>query len=240
MRQDHRPYFIKKLSETLNRVYAERFLYPHFDQVGTGCRLTNPKWFEVNGPGIRLGDHIHMMATRDNPVRFSVWSDGERAGSIRLGDYCIVLPGARISSASGVVLGANCMLASNAYITDADWHDIYNRNSAPGGSAEVVLEDNVWLGDSVIVCKGVRIGRNSVAGAGAVVVDDVPANVVVAGNPARVVKELDPDRKLVTRATLFEGDVSYAEYIDAFDREILGHNTIGRWLQSKIAPNPES
>jgi acetyltransferase-like isoleucine patch superfamily enzyme len=240
MRQDHRPYLIKKLSGQLNRLYTERFLFPHFDHVGVGARVTNPRYFDVHGPRIRLGDHIHMMATRDNQVRFSVWTDGERSGSISLGDYSIILPGARISSACGVVLGKNCMMASNSYITDADWHDIYNRSSAPGGSGSVVLEDNVWLGDSVIVTKGVRIGCNSVAGAGAVVADDVPPNVVVAGNPARVVKELDPDRDFVTRATLFEGAVPYENFIDAFDREVLGENTVGRWIQSMILPGRDS
>jgi len=240
MRQDHRPYLVKKFTSAVNRLFAERFLYPHFDEVGVGCQITNPRQFDVNGPRIRLGNYIHMMATRDNPVRFSVWTDGERSGSIALEDYCIVLPGARISSACGVVVGKNCMMASNSYITDADWHDVYNRNSAPGGVGSVVLEDNVWLGDSVIVCKGVRIGRNSVIGAGAVVTSDIPPNVVAAGNPARVVKELDAEREFVTRATLFEGPVPYESFLDDFDREILGNNTVARWLQSILLPDRTS
>jgi hypothetical protein len=132
------------------------------------------------------------------------------------------------------------MMASNSYITDADWHDIYNRNLAPGGSRSVVLEDNVWLGDGVIVCKGVRIGRNSVVGAGAVVVGDVPSHVVVAGNPARVVKELDPEREFVTRASLFDGPESYESFVEGFDREVLGGNTIASWLQSMILPDRET
>ncbi len=240
MRQDHRPYLIKRLAGVFGNLYAKRFLFPHFDHVGVGARVTNPRSFDVHGPRIRLGDHVHMMATPDNQVRFFVWTDGDRSGSISVGDYCIVLPGARISSACGVVLGKNCMMASNSYITDADWHDIYNRNSAPGGSSSVVLEDNVWLGDSVIVTKGVRIGRNSVVGAGAVVVDDVPPNVVVAGNPARIVKELDADADFVTRASLFEGVIPYERFIDDFDKEVLGSNTFGRWLQSLFLPTRES
>jgi acetyltransferase-like isoleucine patch superfamily enzyme len=240
MRKDHRPFAVKRFAATLNRLYAERFLYPHFDHVGSGCRVTNPRHFDVSGPKIRMGDNIHMMATRDNPVRFSVWSDRASSGSITIGDCCIVLPGARISSACGVVIGHSCMMASNSYITDADWHDIYNRNLAPGGSRSVVLEDNVWLGDGVIVCKGVRIGRNSVVGAGAVVVADVPSHVVVAGNPARVVKELDPEREFVTRASLFDGPESYESFVEGFDREVLGGNTIASWLQSMILPDRET
>jgi maltose O-acetyltransferase len=55
----------------------------------------------------------------------------------------------------------------------------------------IVIEDNVWLGGSAILLPGVRIGRNSVVGAGAVVTRSIPANTVVAGNPARVIREID-------------------------------------------------
>jgi maltose O-acetyltransferase len=52
----------------------------------------------------------------------------------------------------------------------------------------VVVGDNVWIGASAIVLKGVTIGENAVIGAGAVVASDVPANAVVAGNPAKLVR----------------------------------------------------
>jgi maltose O-acetyltransferase len=58
-------------------------------------------------------------------------------------------------------------------------------------SAEpIVIGDNVWLGGGVIVCPGVTIGENTVVGAGAVVVRDLPANVIAVGNPARVLREI--------------------------------------------------
>lgn len=53
------------------------------------------------------------------------------------------------------------------------------------------IGNNVWLGGGVIVCPGVTIGDNSVIGAGSVVTKDVPANVVAAGNPCRVIRALD-------------------------------------------------
>jgi maltose O-acetyltransferase len=56
----------------------------------------------------------------------------------------------------------------------------------------IVIADNVWLGGGVIVCPGVTIGENTVVGAGAVVIRDLPANVVAVGNPARVVRHLTP------------------------------------------------
>jgi maltose O-acetyltransferase len=54
----------------------------------------------------------------------------------------------------------------------------------------ITVADNVWLGGGVIVCPGVSIGENTVVGAGAVVIRDLPANVVAVGNPARVVRSL--------------------------------------------------
>ena len=53
----------------------------------------------------------------------------------------------------------------------------------------IVIEDNVWLGGGAIILPGVRIGQNAVVGAGTVVSRSVPANTVVAGNPARVIRE---------------------------------------------------
>jgi maltose O-acetyltransferase len=55
----------------------------------------------------------------------------------------------------------------------------------------IVIEDNVWLGGGAILLPGIKIGRNAVVGAGAVVTRSVPENVVVAGNPARVIREID-------------------------------------------------
>lgn len=56
----------------------------------------------------------------------------------------------------------------------------------------IVIKDNVWLGGGVIVGPGVTIGENTVVGAGAVVVKDLPANVVAVGNPARVIRQISP------------------------------------------------
>lgn len=55
----------------------------------------------------------------------------------------------------------------------------------------IVIEDNAWIGGGAILLPGVRIGINAVVGAGAVVTRSVPANTVVAGNPARVIREID-------------------------------------------------
>ena len=67
-------------------------------------------------------------------------------------------------------------------------------NPDQGRSAAVLIEDDVFIGLNCLVLKGVTIGRGSVIGAASVVTKDVPAGVIVAGNPARVVRELNPER----------------------------------------------
>jgi acetyltransferase-like isoleucine patch superfamily enzyme len=59
----------------------------------------------------------------------------------------------------------------------------------------IVVEDDVWLGSSAVVTDGVRVGRGAVVAAGAVVTQDVPPHTVVAGVPARVVKEIDSNQR---------------------------------------------
>ena len=237
MRSDHRPLWLKRGFTTYHRFWARRFLYPQFESVGAGAIVFGPQHIEVNGPRVYLGHDIHMMATRDNPIRFTVYA--QPGGRIELGDYTIVLPGVRLSSASSIRVGKNCMFATNCYVTDADWHDVYDRTAAPGSTAEVVLEDNVWIGDSAIVCKGVTIGENSVIGAGAVVAGDIPRDSIAAGNPARVIRQLDPTRDMIRRESLFARDMSYEAWIAQFERYVLAPNTLGGWIRSKVLPTRE-
>jgi acetyltransferase-like isoleucine patch superfamily enzyme len=239
VRRDHRPLWLKRVSATYHQLWAQHFLHPQFDAIGRGLVVYGPQHIEVTGRNIRVGCDVHMMANRDKPIRFTSYADGKGGGAIDVGDYSIVLPGVRLASASSIRVGRNCMFATNAYVTDADWHDLYDRTAAPGGTAPVVLEDNVWIGDSAIVCKGVRVGENSVIGAGAVVTHDIASNSIAAGNPARVVRTLDPARALVRRESLFAGEVPWAQYIDGFERWVLTPNTIRTWLRSKLAPTRE-
>ena len=128
------------------------------------------------------------------------------------------------------------MLANGAYITDSDWHTIYDRTVRDERATPVTIGDNVWLGDHATVLKGVTIGENSVVAARAVVTKDVPANVVVAGNPAKVVKELDPERAFVTRMDYFKDPAELERFFDAINREVLAGNTLWRWLWSVVYP----
>ena len=80
------------------------------------------------------------------------------------------------------------------------------------------------------------IGENSIIGAGAVVVDDVPPNTIAAGNPARVVKRLDPNEEITTRDKWFSDLHKLARDIDYLDREMLRGNTFLHWLRHLLFP----
>ena len=157
----------------------------------------------VYGPNIHIGKNVTIAGANGIQTNLTTISFGGHEGCIKIGDNVLIMSGARVSSANEIIIGDDCMLANFCYIMDADWHDLNDRTSSPGRNAPVVLEKGVWIGDSAIVCKGVHIGENSVVGAGAVVRKDVPPNVVVIGNPAQIVKHLDPE-KIVTMGALYK------------------------------------
>ncbi|MGW8320198.1 MAG: acyltransferase [Thermodesulfobacteriota bacterium] len=236
MLRDHRPYRVKKAYLKLQDFYAEHFLRPQFTSLGKGHTFIRPWNVEVFGTPIQVGDYVNVIASRDRKVRLTVWTDRENPAGIRVGNYCLICPGVRLSSASEIVVGDNVMFAYGAYVTDSDWHDIYNRVAVVGKSAPVRIEDNAWIGDSVIVCKGVTIGENSVIGAGSVVTSSIPANTIAAGSPARVIRPLDADRKIKTRADWYADPAALFGEIDRIDREKLGENTYLDWIRSTLFP----
>jgi len=93
-------------------------------------------------------------------------------------------------------IGQHCYVASGCSIVDMDGHPIDAADRRAGkptpseGCEAIFIGDDVWIGFHAMILKGVTIGDRSVVAAGALVTKDVPADVVVAGNPARVVKSL--------------------------------------------------
>jgi acetyltransferase-like isoleucine patch superfamily enzyme len=235
LRRDHRPYAVKKLFLKWQQFYVRRFLRPQFDALGRGYHFMRPWYVELFGGPIELGRFATVIACADARVRLCVWPQREGEGWIHIGDYGLICPGVRISSACGITIGHSTMMANRVYLTDADWHDGYDR-TAPGRSAPVTIGDNVWLGDSVIVCKGVTIGANSIVGAGAVVVDDLPANVVAAGNPARVVRHLDAERAFTTRREWFADPARLSRDFQVWDQALLEGNSLAHWLRYLLRP----
>jgi acetyltransferase-like isoleucine patch superfamily enzyme len=90
-----------------------------------------------------------------------------------------------------IQIGERCLIGNYVNVIDNSFHDLEQRDRMPA-SKPVIIEDDVWLGTRAIVLPGVHIGCGAVVGASSVVTQDVPAWTVVAGNPARVVRQLTP------------------------------------------------
>lgn len=236
MRRDHRPYLAKRIHRAIEHAYAQYFIRPQLDALGEHFKVMKPWHLKVHGAGIRIGRAVHVITARDRRVVLTTWAHEGGNGRIDVGDYALLCPGVRIDSATHVEIAANCMIAAGAYLTDADWHDIYDRTRMVGTTRKITLEDNVWIGDGSIVCKGVTIGRNSVIGAGSVVSGDIPANVIAAGNPARAIRPLDPDREIVRREALLGDPAGLDARMDQLERYLHGSNTWHGWLRTLVRP----
>ena len=90
-----------------------------------------------------------------------------------------------------------------------------------------------------IILKGVTVGTGAIIGAGSVVMRSIPANCIAAGNPARVVRELDPARPIRKREELFLEPERMAREMDNLMRFILRENTVAGWLRSVVAPTKQ-
>lgn len=129
----------------------------------------------------------------------------QNCGKIFIGKYSFVGDETRIFSAKEVIIGNRVQIAHGCNIFDNNIHSlipaerhqeflIYTQQGTIKTfdlkENAVNIQDDVWIGACCIIMKGVTIGKNSIIGAGSVVVNNIPENVVAAGNPARVVKEL--------------------------------------------------
>lgn len=131
-------------------------------------------------------------------------------GDISIGEWCYVGEGARIWSAASVVIRDRVLISHNVNVFDSLTHPLNARQrhahfkailqtgharSIDLGEQPVIIDSDAWIGAGATILRGVRIGEGAIVGAGAVVAHDVPPHTIVAGNPARVIRELNPDER---------------------------------------------
>jgi acetyltransferase-like isoleucine patch superfamily enzyme len=150
------------------------------------------------GQGARVDADITILGD-DNVVEIGAWSTFNRtqvhirtsgASAIFGQTSGIAAAGFHLYEPGKIVLGDNCGVAADCWVSNSDLHPVYDditgRRINP--ARDVVLGDRVGLGLRVIVLRGARIGAKSLIGAGSVVRGRIPAGSLVTGNPAKVLR----------------------------------------------------
>lgn len=197
---------IQRIMMPIKKIWGRRILdkYAIIDQSvvdkGIYIRLDNPekRKFLTIGPNCIVAGHF-------------VFESAE--GYVIIGEHTYIGGGSFISR-SGIEIGNNVTIAWGGTFYDHDSHSldymkrrrdiddelndirngrnfIANKNWRDVNSKPIKICNDAWIGMNVIILKGVTVGEGAIVGAGSVVTRDVPAWTVVAGNPARVVKELN-------------------------------------------------
>jgi len=150
---------------------------------------------------IRVGNNTHL---KGELLTFA------HGGEISIGEYCYVGEQSHIWSAAHISIGDRVLISHNVNIFDSLTHPVNPRErhrhyreiitsghpvSIDLGEAPVCIRNDVWIGCLSIVLGGVTIGEGAIVGAGSVVSKDVPPFTIVAGNPAKFVRELSPDER---------------------------------------------
>ena len=152
-----------------------------------------------NPHAVVIGKHVSCYAG----CSFAIGDNGQ----CTIGDFTL-LNGALIMAEEKIQIGSHCLVSWNVGIADSDFHPLepaqrlidaqalapylQNRPARPTlKTVPVKICDNVWIGMNAVILKGVTIGENSVIAAGSVVTKSVEPNVIVAGNPATVVKKFN-------------------------------------------------
>lgn len=158
-----------------------------FASFGARTVLQTPIYLRGEGR-ISIGDDVcvgpgSVLQTLEGPGY---------AGTLEIGSGTSVAGTCVMSAARSIRIGRKVLMARNIYISDhIHAYDDPTRAVLDQGIARlepVVIEDGAWLGQNVVVCPGVTIGRGAVIGANAVVLEDVPAHSLAVGVPATVVR----------------------------------------------------
>ncbi len=183
-------YFVAKC----NYLYT-LWLTTAFKKIGNNVFIAYPLSLH-GGKYVTIGDNFGC----DQRLRLDAYDEflGDTFHpEITIGNNVSIQKDCHIGAINKIVIGNNVLLASKVYISDHSHGEVnIEAIKLPPSQRKlyskgpVIIEDNVWLGEGVVVLPNVTIGKNSIIGANAVVTKSIPANSVAAGNPARIIKEI--------------------------------------------------
>jgi acetyltransferase-like isoleucine patch superfamily enzyme len=164
-------------------------------KVGENFIVASPLYL-LGGKNISIGNNVSF----DQRLRLDTideFLDDRFTPEIRIGNNVSIQKDCHIGAINKIIIGNNVLLASKVYISDhshgattADAIKLPPSKRKLYSKGPVIIEDNVWLGEGVVVLPGVTIGENSIIGANAVVTKSIPKNCVAGGNPARIIREI--------------------------------------------------
>jgi len=153
--------------------------YKHkFESVGSGLEVGSKVGICGSGK-IIAGQNLYLR----KGVTLSTFS---AQSTIQIGDGVLIGDSTFIGAHGRITIGDNTMIAAEVVIFDTDWHGI---DGQPPKEEPISIGRHVWIGLRDLILEGVTIGDNSIVGAGSVVTKSVAPNSVVAGNPARFIRE---------------------------------------------------
>lgn len=185
--------FRNRLSTGLNRFWARL----KGVKIGKGYKTYGYVHFHrTPGSIIEIGEYCEFRSRANSNLiginHNCIISTHNASAEVKIGKHS-GFSGVTIGCAEKIAIGAHCMIGANVIITDTDWHSLnpMDRKTGKAKSRPTIIHDRVFIGVNSIVLKGSEIGENSVIGAGSVVSGFIPANVIAAGNPCKVVKNLE-------------------------------------------------
>lgn len=113
---------------------------------------------------------------------------GVDPANVKIGSHVGIMPGCLFMASGGITIDDDVRIGANVQLISNN-HDLHNRNIIT--CLPIHICRNAWIGAGATILRGVTIGENSVVGAMTVVTKDVPANTIVVGNPARVIREIE-------------------------------------------------
>lgn len=162
-----------------------------FVSLGKNLVIHNPQCIYF-GKRVGVGDNTYF-----GPI---VSNNGDTFHPrIEIGDETSIGKNCSIAAIHGVSIGKNVLFARNVHITDHshgyELPDVPIVKQKLISKGPIVIDDQCWLGFSCEILSGVHIGRHSIVAARAVVTKDVPPYSIVAGNPAKIIKQYNPETK---------------------------------------------
>lgn len=151
------------------------------------CTISKFSWTGFN---LNLMENAQILISGNSKIGLGSSLTVEDNAIFEIGRSTYICSGATIRVAKKVSIGDKCAISWNVTMMDSDFHDyeLDDGSQPPIRTRELIIGNNVWIGNNVLILKGVHIGDNAVVAAGSVVVKDVPSGCIVAGNPAKIVR----------------------------------------------------